>query len=86
MQLQHSQKIRKVSLETRAALLMLLLEFIISGVSVQRIHQNCKKTVVFRENFFSGNDLETVFCDLAILCCYNYGENTSEVVERFTTD
>ena len=39
----HSHKNRKDSLETRAVLLLYLLELEISGVAVQSIHQNSKK-------------------------------------------
>ena len=41
--LTHSYKKRNNSLETRAVLLTFLLELEISGVVVQRIHQNSKK-------------------------------------------
>ena len=39
----HSHKKRKDSLETRAVLLIFLLELEISGVAVQSIHQNSEK-------------------------------------------
>ena len=39
----HNHKKRKDSLETRAVLLIFLLELEISGVAVQRIHQNSQK-------------------------------------------
>ena len=39
----HSHQARKGSLETRAILLIFLLELEISGVVVQRKHQNSKK-------------------------------------------
>ena len=39
----HSHKKRKDNLETRAVLLIISLELEISGVAVQRIHQNSEK-------------------------------------------
>ena len=39
----HSHKERKDNLETRAVLLIISLELEISGVAVQRIHQNSEK-------------------------------------------
>ena len=41
--LPHRHQKRKGSLETRAVLLIFSLELEISGVAVQRIHQNSKK-------------------------------------------
>ena len=41
--LKNSQKKRRDSLETRAALLIFLLELEIPGVAVQSIHQNSRK-------------------------------------------
>ena len=38
---------------------------------------------VFREKVFSENDFEAV---LASYCCYDYGINTSEAVEKIATD
>ena len=40
----HSHKKRKDSLETQAVLLIFSLELDISGVAVQSIHQNTKKS------------------------------------------
>ena len=37
----------------------------------------------FREDFLSKDDFEA---DLAILCCYDYGANGSEAVEKFAID
>ena len=37
----------------------------------------------FSEDFISENDLETV---LVTLCCYDYGANSSEAVEKIATD
>ena len=41
--IKHSHKKRKDNLETRAILLIFLLELEIFGVAVQRIHQNIDK-------------------------------------------
>ena len=37
----------------------------------------------FREDFFSGDYFEA---SLAIFCCYDYGANASEAVEKIATD
>ena len=42
MSLGHSHKKRKDSLETRALLLIFLLEIEMSGMAIQSIHQNSK--------------------------------------------
>ena len=51
--LQHNHKKRKNSLETRAVLLVFLLELEISGVAVQEIHRNSKKTACSEDFIFS---------------------------------
>ena len=63
----HSHKKRKDSLETRAALLVFSLELEISGVTVQRIHQNSKKWWLCEE-LLSENDFEAV---LPTFCSYD---------------
>ena len=35
------------------------------------------------EEFFSGNDFEAA---LATFCCYDYGANASEAIEKIATD
>ena len=40
---QHSHKKRKDSLEARVVMFIFLLEFQISEVAVQSLHQNCEK-------------------------------------------
>ena len=37
----------------------------------------------FTEKFLSGDEFEAV---LAIFCCYEYGTNATETVEKITTD
>ena len=62
----HSHKKRKDSLETRVALLIFSLELEISGVAVQRIHQNNGKWWLCEE-LLNENDFEAV---LATFCCF----------------
>ena len=71
----HSHKKLKDSLETRAVLLSSL-ELVISGVVVQRIHQNSKNGNFCRELFIQ-NEIETV---LAHFHCYDHGAKASEAV------
>ena len=70
----HSHKKRKDSLETRAVLLIFVLEFEISGVAVQSIHQNSENDN-FCSEMLSKNDFEAV---LVTFCCYNHGAKASE--------
>ena len=79
---QYSNKKRKVSLETRAALVIFSLELEISGVAVQGIHQNSEKWW-FCEELLSENDFEAV---LATFCCYDYGANASDAVQKIAAD
>ena len=37
----------------------------------------------FSEDFLSGDDFETA---LATFCCYDYGANSSNAVEKIATD
>ena len=53
-----------------------------SGVTVQRIHQNSEKWWLCEE-WLSENDFEVV---LATFCCYDYGANASESLQKITTD
>ena len=71
-------------METRAVLLMLifLFELEISGVAIQRIHQNSKKCG-FCEDLLGGNEFETV---LATFCCYDHDPNASEAIQKIATD
>ena len=78
----HSHKKRKDSLETRAILLIFSLEFEISGVAVQSIHQNSEKWR-FCEDLLSENNIEVV---LATFCCYDHGAKASEAVQKIATD
>ena len=73
---------RKDSLETRAVMLIFSLELEISGVAVQRIHQNSEKWCLCEE-LLSENDFDDV---LATFCCYDYGTNASEAVQKIATD
>ena len=79
---QYSNTKRKVSLETRAALLIFSLELKISGLAVQGIHQNSEKWW-FCEELLSENDFEAV---LATFCCYDYGANTSDAIQKIAAD
>ena len=59
-----------------------LLELEVSGVVVHRIHWNNKKGS-FCEKLLSENDFGTI---LATFCCYDYGANVSEAVQKIATD
>ena len=61
---------------TRSALLIFPLELEISGVAVQRIHQNSKN------DEFCGNCLGKMTFEavLATFRCYVYGANFSEAI------
>ena len=52
-------------METRAVLLIYLLELEISEVAVQRIHQNSEKLWLYEDQLLSENNFEAV---LATLC------------------
>ena len=60
----HSHKKRKDSLEMRAVLLIFALEIEISGVVVQKIHQNSKKCRLLH----SENDFEAVLANFFYDC------------------
>ena len=62
--------------------MIFLLEFEISGVAVQSIHQTSKKWWLCEE-LPNENDFEAV---LATFCCHDYGANISEAVEKIATD
>ena len=47
---------------------------------IQRIHKNSKG---FCEKLLSVNDLEAI---LATFCCYGYGYDASEAVQKIATD
>ena len=53
----------------------------IFGVAVQRIHQTAKNGT-FCEELLSENDFEAV---LVNFCCYDYGTNASEAVQKIST-
>ena len=74
----HSHKKRKDSLETRAILLMFLLELELSGVAVQGIYQNSKKLKLLCKNNFKAV--------LVTFCCYAHGVKASEKVQKIATD
>ena len=78
MMYNHSQKKRKDSLGTRAVLLIFSLELEISGLAIQRIHQNSEKWWLCEE-LLGENDFEAV---LATFCCHDYGANASEAVQK----
>ena len=73
-----SHKKQKDSLETRAVLLIFSLELEISGVSYREFNKTTKNGS-FCEELLSENDFETV---LATLCCYDFGANASETVQK----
>ena len=51
-------------------------------MAIQRIHQNNKNGGVCEE-LLSESDFEAV---LATFCCYDYGANASEVVQKIITN
>ena len=57
------------------------LELEIFGVAVQRIHQTAKNDI-FCEELLSENDFEAA---LVNFCCYDYGTNASESVQKIST-
>ena len=59
----------------------MMLELEIFGVAVQRIHQNSKNGS-FCEELLNESDFEAV---LANFCCYDYGANASEAVQKIST-
>ena len=56
-------------MKTGAVLLIFLLELEISGLTVQKMHQNSEKWWL-SEELLSENDFEAV---LATFCCYDQG-------------
>ena len=58
------------------------LEISVSRVAVQRIHLKTVKNGSFCEELLSENDFEAV---LANFCCYGYGANASEAVQKIST-
>ena len=62
-------------------MLIFLLEFEISGVALQRIHQKSKNSG-FCEEFISENDFEAV---LVNFCFCDYGANAPEAVQKIST-
>ena len=56
--------------------------FKISSAAVQRIYQNKEKNGGFCDEVLSENDFEVV---LANFCCYDYGANASESVQKIAT-
>ena len=61
---------------------MFSLKLELSGVAVQRIHENSEKWWLCGE-LLSENDFEAV---LATFCCYDYGPNASDAVQKIATD
>ena len=78
----HGDKKLKDSLEARGVLLIFSLEVEESGVAVQKIYESSKKWWLCEE-LLSENDFEAV---LATLCCYDYGANASEAVQKIATN
>ena len=58
-----------------------IFELEIFGVAVQIIHQTAKNGTLC-EKLLSENDFETV---LVNFCCYDYGTNGSEAVQKIST-
>ena len=63
----------------RSYLLIFRLELEIFDVAIQKIHQNSKKWWLCQE-LLRENDFETVN-----FCCYDYGVNASEAVQKIST-
>ena len=57
------------------------LELEIFGVAIQKINQNTKKWWLCEEVVIE-NDVEAV---LVNFCCYDYGANASEAVQKIST-
>ena len=58
------------------------LETSVSGVAVQRIHLKTVKNGSFCKELLGENDLEAV---VANFCCYEFGANASEAVQKIST-
>ena len=69
---------RKMVRKHRWYLLIFPLELEIFGVAAQRIHQNS----IFCEELRSEIGFETI---LVNFCCYDYGANASEAVQKIST-
>ena len=69
---------RKMVRKHRWYLLIFALELEIFGVAAQRIHQNS----IFCEELRSEIGFETI---LVNFCCYDYGANASEAVQKIST-
>ena len=63
-------------------MLIFSLELEIFEVARQKVHQNCKKNGGFCEELLSENYFEAV---LVNFCCYEYGANASEAVQKIST-
>ena len=63
-------------------MLIFSLELELSGVALQGIYQSSKKRLL-PVRILSEDKFDTV---LATFCCYDYGANSSETVEKITTD
>ena len=64
-------------------MLIFSVEFEISGGGHTRNTSKQRKMAAFREDFLSEDEFEAV---LATFCCYDYGANASEAVEKIATD
>ena len=53
-------------MEIQAVLWIFSLEFEISGVAVQKIHQNLEKRLLFNEDFPREDDMEAVLATLLL--------------------
>ena len=73
---------QNLSLKTQAVLLICSLELTISGVPAERTYQKSEKCRLCEE-WLSEDDFEVV---LEILCCYDYGANASEAVQKIAED
>ena len=79
----HSDKKRKDSLGTQVVLLIF---FSLNLKYLLWLHKEYIKTAKnggFCERLLSENDFEAV---LATFCCYDYGANASEAVQKIATD
>ena len=77
-----SHKKQKDSLEARVVLLTFLLKLEILGVAVQIIPQKVRKWWLWEE-LLRENGFEAV---LATFCCFDYGANAFETVQKIATD
>ena len=77
----HSRKKQIDSLETQVVFVDIFAWTWNIWVAVQKIHKNSQNGGL-REELYSENDFEAV---LVNFCCYDYGANASEAVQKIST-